>query len=228
MFRLLGMPYLLASFGLFHEKWKGTALLFIALSTPLVIYHVVFGDVQALDRDVVYSIVFLVPAMALGVDHMGTLFSYNISLSWVKPFFTVTILIILWVFGIYEFRWLQKQHSDLTPVFSSLNLKGFDGMTVAIDANRNHADYLYRYSLEKKHAASRFIQISDGGAIDMERALQREKPDFVVIDRWTDGKPGFVRDVPGDIDKNFSLVEKFDIPFSLGVENIKIFRRRQI
>jgi hypothetical protein len=60
----------------------------------------------------------------------------------------------------------------------------------------------------------------------MERALERENPDFVVIDKWSDGKSGFVQNVPNDIDKNFSFVEKFDTPLSLGVQNIKIFCRR--
>jgi 4-amino-4-deoxy-L-arabinose transferase-like glycosyltransferase len=226
IFRWLGMPYLLAVFGLFHEERKGIAFLFIALSAPLVVFHIISGDVRALDRDVIYSIVFLVPAMALGVDHMGSLFSLYISSTWVKPFFTVAVLIVLWVFGIHEFMWLQTQHPDLTRVMSFLNQRGFDGMTVAIDADKSDADYLYRYSLEKSHPFSRFIQISDDSAKDRERVLRREKPDFVVFDETIDETKTSIRTLPRNLDADFSLVEKFYIPFSVGVQNIKIFRRR--
>jgi len=226
MFRWLGMPYLLSVFALFHEEKKGTAFLLIALSTPFVILHILSGDGRALDKDVIFSIVFLIPAMALGVDHMGSLFSSNISSSWVKPFFISAVLIIVWAFGIYELRWLEKQHPDLTPVISFLKLKGFNGMTVAIDSEYRYTDYIYRYSLEKTHPASRFISLNHSSRKGKEQLLQEEKPDFVVYDERHGGKT-FRGSLLHDIEKDFSLKREFDIPFSFGVQNVKIFGRRK-
>lgn len=223
----LALPYLLAVFGMFHKDWGKTAILLIVLSAPVILLHLISGDGRSINKNVIFAIVFLTPASALGVDHMGSIFSSNISTEWVKPFFTVTVLAITWVFGIQQFRWLEQQFPDITPVVSFFKQKGFDGMEVVIDSTYGEPEYLYRYYFEKTYPRARFLSMSHINYKEQVELLEKVDPDFLMTDEYYGGK-SFRKAAMSQLEKGYHPVGEFKIPLSWGAEEIKIFQRRKV
>lgn len=122
-FRWIALPYLLAIFGAFHREKGRTAILLIALSMPLLILHFLTGAEQSINKNVIFSIIFLCPAAALGIDHIGELFSMKSPSPWVKYFFSITVIAIIWVNGLHDLKWLEKQYPDFSPVVDFLKRK---------------------------------------------------------------------------------------------------------
>jgi hypothetical protein len=223
----MALPYLLAVFGLFHKEWGKTALLLVVLSAPVILLHLISGDGRSINKNVIFAIVFLTPASALGVDHMGTIFSSNISGEWIKPFFTVAVLAITWVVGVQQFRWLEQQFPDITPVVSFFKQKGFDGMEVVIDSRYGEPEYLYRYYLEKTFPRARFLSMSHINYREQADLLEKGDPDFLMADEYYGGK-SFREAAMRQLEKGYYLVREFKLPLAWGVEEIKIFQRRKV
>jgi hypothetical protein len=227
VFQWLALPYLLAVFGMFHKDWGKTAILLIVLSAPVILLHLISGDGRSINKNVIFAIVFLTPASALGVDHMGSLFSSNISTEWIKPFFTVSVLTIAWVFGIQQLRWLEHQFPDITPVVDFFKQKGFDGMGVVIDSEYGNPELLYRYHLEKTYPRARFLSLSHIDNKGQLELLEKVDPDFLMADEYYGGKV-FGEAAMRQFEKGYLLVREFKIPLSWGVEQIEIFKRRRL
>jgi|GEM_PF-1318302 len=225
IFRWLGMPYLLAVFGTFFKERRLNAIICIVLSLPIVLLHVFTGDGRSVDKNVIFALVFLMPAMASGVDNMGSIFSTNIPSAWVKPFFTTAVLVVVWVFGLHELRWLEKQYPDMSPVVDFYRHKGFNGMTVVIDSVYGEPDYIYRYSLEDTYPAARFISTSHITQKEQEDMLERVKPDFLMFEEFY-GAKSFHDAALKYAKRDYFFVEDFTIPLSWGPQEVKIFRRR--
>src|SRR4030042_6673454 len=85
-FRWVAMAYLLSFFGVFHEKKGKIAILLIILSTPIIIMHLATGAEQSVNKNVILSFIFLSLSSALGVDHIGNLFSMKSTSQSVKTF----------------------------------------------------------------------------------------------------------------------------------------------
>ncbi len=224
IFRWLGLPYLLAVFGTFFKERRLNAIICIALSLPIVLLHVFTGDGRSVDKNVIFALVFLIPAMASGVDNMGSIFSTNIPSAWVKPFFTTAVLIVVWVFGITDLRWLEKQYPDMSPVVDFYRQKGFDGMTVVIDSVYGEPDYIYRYSLENIYPAAQFISTSHITQKEQEEMLDRVRPDFLMFEEFYGAKS--FRDAALKHVKDYVFVRDFAIPLSWGPQEVQIFKRR--
>ncbi len=223
--RWLLMPYLLATFGAFHREHGGKALILIALSTPIVFFHLLSGAEQGVNKNVLLAIVLVTPASALGVDQMGSLFSSNIRSARVKAFFISLVLVVIWVFGINELRWLERQYPDLSEVIGFFKEKGFDGMTVVIDSRYGDPDCIYRYHLEKTYPRARFFSMSRLDLQEQSDLLDKVEPDFLMLDEYYGvsifREPAMVR-----VQKNYSIVKDCKMHLSWGVKDIKIFRRR--
>lgn len=225
IFRWLGLPYLLAVFGTFSSERRLNAVICIALSTPIVLLHIFTGDGRSVDKNVIFAIVFLIPAMASGVDMMGSIFSTNIPSAWVKPFFTTTVLIVVWVFGLHDLRWLERQYPDMSQVIGYFNHKGFNGMTVVIDSVYGEPDYIYRYSLEDIYPAARFISTSHITQKEQEEVLDRVKPDFLMFEEFY-GTKSFHGAALKHVKKDYIFIKDFEIPLSWGPQEVQIFKRR--
>lgn len=222
-FRWVAMPYLLSIFGVFHDEKGKTALFLILLSAPLILLHLFTGVEQSMSKNIIFSLVFLAPAAALGVDHLGNIFSLKSPDLWVKRFFVTIILIVLWVFGIQELRWLEKQYPDMSPIIKFFKEKGFNTMTVAIDSDYGIA--VYTYSLDSYYPLSRFLSIGQIDQTDRSGHPLYEKVDFIIFDDYYSKK--YLRERALQYLQNgFFLMKDFKIPNSWGVTNVKIFRRR--
>ncbi len=225
IFRWMAMSYLLSVFGFFHEEKGKTALLLFVLSTPIILLHLFTGVEQSVNRDVIFSHIFLAPAAAIGVDHLANIFSLRSPNQWVKPFFITAILIVLWVFGIQELRWLEKQYPDMSPVISFFREKGFDGMTVSIDSN--YGVTVYAYSLGIYYPQARFLSVAEIDGVDSMGRPLYEKVNFIVFDGYY-GKKDLRDRALHYLQSNYFLMETFKIPVSWGTTDIKIFGRRKI
>jgi len=225
IFRWLGLPYLLAIFGTFSSERRLNAIICIVLSTPIVLLHIFTGDGRSVDKNVIFAIVFLIPAMASGVDNMGSIFSTNIPSAWVKPFFTTAVLVVVWVFGIHDLRWLERQYPDMSQVINYFKHEGYNGMTVVIDSVYGEPDYIYRYSLENIYPAARFISTSHITQKEQEEMISRVKPDFLMFEEFY-GTKSFHEAALKHIQKDYFFLKDFKIPLSWGPQVVQIFRRR--
>ncbi|MEW6053590.1 MAG: glycosyltransferase family 39 protein [Nitrospirota bacterium] len=217
------MPYLLAIFGMFHKEKGKDAIMLTIFSTPIFLLYFLNGTEQSIDKNMIFSLVFLIHAAALGVDHMGSLFSSNVPASWVKPFFTTAVLIVIWVFGIKQIAWFEQQYANLTPVITFLQQKGHNGMTVVLDSSARYQDYVYRYSLEKQFPSARFIPAPFNDNDKRDEVLAAAQPDFVIFNEFYVGT--YFWKVPiYYYDKGFALVNEFRLPFWTGIQNVNILR----
>jgi len=222
--RWMAMPYLLSIFGIFHEDKGKIALMLFAFSTPIILLHLFTGVDQSLSRDVIFSQIFLAPAAAVGVDHLGNIFSFKSPNPWVKPFFLTAILIVLWVFGFQELRWLEKQYPDMTPVINFFREKGFNGMTVAVDSN--YGVSVYTYSLEPYYPQAKFLSVQEIDPVDSIGHPLSEKVNFIVFDGYY-GKSDLRNKALPYLQNGFFLMKNFKLPVSWGTTDIKIFGRRK-
>jgi hypothetical protein len=225
IFRWLGLPYLLAVFGTFSSERRLNAIICIVLSTPIVLLHIFTGDGRSVDKNVIFAIVFLIPAMASGVDTMGSIFSTNIPSAWVKPFFTTAVLVVVWVFGIHDLRWLERQYPDMSQVINYFKHEGFNSMTVVIDSVYGEPDYIYRYSLENIYPAAQFISTSHITQKEQEKMIDRVKPDFLMYEEFY-GTKSFHEAALKHVQRDYSFAKDFKIPLSWGPQKVQIFKRR--
>ncbi|MFZ5907861.1 MAG: ArnT family glycosyltransferase [Nitrospirota bacterium] len=220
-FRWIAMPYLLAIFGIFHKERGKIALLLIALSAPIILLHLISGVEQSVNKNVIFAILVLTPASALGVEQMGRLFSSNMASTWVKPFFITVVFAIIWAFGIHELRWLEHQYPDMTPVIDFFEKNGYNGMTVTIDSD--FGDAVYTYSLSSVYSNAVFFSIQD-----LEKKLPSgTKPDFIILDEFY-GKNYFNEIAKQYIKYNYNLIKVFHLRLSWGIQSVQIFQRREL
>jgi hypothetical protein len=154
--RWIALALLLAIFGLFRGGRGRTVLVLIGMSTPILLVHLLSGAEQSLNKNVIFSLVFLAPAGALGVDHLASIFSVRSESQAVRSFFTVTILIIAAVYGLHNLNWLERQYPDVNPVIEFFRENGHDGMTVV---SNGYDDLIYRYSLPE-YPNARYLHIT--------------------------------------------------------------------
>lgn len=227
LYQWLAFPYLLAGFGIFNKNFRRSSIIsLIILSTPIVLLHLLSGDGRSLNKNVIYSIIFLIPAAAIGVDKMASIFSMNTHSTWVKPFFMSAVLIIVWVFGIQELRWLERQFPNLSPVIRFLAKEGFNGMTVVIDSKYGDPQYMYYYSIEDVYPKARFSSMSRLDNKEKEDLLTREKPDFLILDEFYGGKYLSYAALQL-VRQGYASVGNFDLPLSWGIQKVRIFKQRE-
>jgi hypothetical protein len=222
-FRWVALAYLISAFGLFHGKHGRRAALLILFSTPILLIHLVTQTEHSVNKNVVFSLIFLAPAAALGVDHIAHIFSMRETSRAVKSFFAISVLTIIWAYGLYNLKWLEKQHPDVTPLIDFFDENGFDGMIVATNG---WDGVMYEYALESKYPSARFDHITwfirNG---ESGRELDGEV-DFVLCEDEYYGKhypsPLFEDILQSDC----NLLEEFTINHSWGETHAMVFGRR--
>jgi hypothetical protein len=218
------MPYLLAVFGFFHNKYGKTALTLALLSTPVILFHLITGAEQSVNKNVIFAMVFLAPAAAIGIDHLGNIFSFNASSSWVKPFFTITLFMVLWAFGLSQLQWLQRQYPDLDPVLEYFQKNGRDGMSVIIDSD--FGDAVYTYTLEDRFPHARFSSISEYDRTFQDNPSHQSFPDYIILDNYYTKKPYRVKALSYIRTGHYFRAQTFISNMSWGKKQITIYSRR--
>jgi len=222
-FRWLSLAYLLAAFGLFHERHRRLAALLILASTPILLIHIVTRAEVSVNKNVIFSLLFLAPAGALGIDHISHLFSMRETSRAVKVFFTVSVIAVVWVYGINNLRWLEKQHPDVTPVIEFLRHEGFDGMTVATNG---WDGVMYEYALKAEYPGARFDHITWFITGDGESRSLDGRVDFVICEDDYYGKHYPSERFQDILDGDCTLLEDFEIHHSWGETHALVFGRR--
>lgn len=223
-FRWLALALLLSAFGLFHDRHRRTAAMLIVLSTPILLIHLATRAEHSVNKNVVFSLIFLAPAAALGIDHIVHLFSMREANPALRRFFTASILAIACVYGINNLRWLEKQHPDVTPVIEFFERSGFDGMTVATNG---WDGVLYEYALESRYPRARFDHVTwfirdEGG-----RRRLDDEIDFVLCEDDYYGKHFRSERFRDVLDADCTLAEEFTIRHSWGETHALVYGRKQ-
>jgi 4-amino-4-deoxy-L-arabinose transferase-like glycosyltransferase len=227
-YRWLGLPYVLAFFGLFHHNgaWRRTALTGIILSLPVLLLHLLTGDGRSIDKNVVFPLVFLAPACAVGIDHMGNIFSSHERNSWVHSLFTGMVLVVLWAYGLNQQRWLEGQFPDLTPVVAHLESNGFNGMRVFMDTDYGDPDIIYRYLLRERFPRASFASSSHTPPGERTAKAEELRPDFIILDQYYAAEPLGTKECRY-LPLGYAGAATFNLRLSWGTQTVSIYRRIQ-
>jgi hypothetical protein len=222
-FRWLSLAYLLAAFGLFHERHRRLAALLILASTPILLIHIITRAEASVNKNVMFAIIFLAPAGAMGIDHISHLFSMRETSRAVKVFFTVSVVTVVWAYGMNNLRWLEKQHPDVSPVIEYLRTNGFEGMTVATNG---WDGVMYEYALEDQYPEARFDHITWFILGDEDERTLDKRVDFVICEDDYYGKQYPSERFRDILDGDCKLLEDFTIEHSWGETHALVFGRR--
>jgi hypothetical protein len=222
-FRWIAFVMLLAVFGAFHERYGKTAIMLIALSSPIIVLHLVTRAEQSVNKNMIFALIFLAPAAALGVEHLVRIFSFGARHRVVRGFFTVAILVIFWAYGLFNLRWLERQYPDVTPLIEFFETRGFDGMTVAFNG---WDGVIYEYVFEDRYPNARFLNVFEIKKTDSPRPAFAERVDFVVCEDLFYGKMCPCSQFSPYFMDDFTLVRDFTIEHSWGETDAQIYGRR--
>jgi hypothetical protein len=220
--RWIALALLLAIFGLFRKGRGMTVLVLIIMSTPILLVHLISGAEQSLNKNVIFSLIFLAPAGALGVDHLASIFSMK-SKNWaVRSFFTVTILVITAVYGLHNLNWLEKQYPNIDPVIEFFKKNGHDGMRVV---SNGYDDLIYRYSLPE-YPNAQYMHITSASHMYNVSHEDDYKADFILCMDTYYGKQFPCADFDDYIGDDYEMLSMVTMPLSWGTTDAKIFGRR--
>lgn len=222
-FRWIAFVLLLSVFGIFHEKHGKKAALLIALGSPIILLHLVTRAEQSVNKNMIFALIFLVPAAALGVDHLAKIFSAGSRSRAVHIFFAAAIAIVFWVYGIFNLKWLERQYPDVTPVIEFFEQRGFDGMTVAMNG---WDGVIYEYVLEDRFPRARWLNLGQVESVEEPEPAFTQHVDFIVCEDLYYGKLTPCEAWRRFIERDFVLVERFSIEHSWGFTDAEIYGRR--
>jgi 4-amino-4-deoxy-L-arabinose transferase-like glycosyltransferase len=222
-FRWIALILLLAVFGVFHGKRGKTALMLIGLSSPIILLHLVTRAEQSVNKNMIFSIIFLAPAAALGVVHMATIFSTGTRSRAVRTFFTAAVLVIFWAYGFYNLKWLERQYPNVAPVIEFFEKNGHDGMTVAFNG---WDGIIYEYTLGSRFPAARFINLREAKKTEFPFPGFAERIDYVVCEDLYYGMLTPCSQFERYFENDYVLLKNFTIEHSWGTTNAMIYGRR--
>jgi hypothetical protein len=222
-FRWIAFVLLLAVFGVFHEKHGKKAAMLIALGSPIILLHLVTRAEQSVNKNMIFALIFLVPAAAIGVDHMARIFSSGTRSRAVRVSFAAAIVTIYWAYGVFNLKWLERQYPDVTPIIEFFDENGFDGMVVAMNG---WDGVIYEYTLADRFPRAKWINLRDVDAADYPEPAFVEHVDFVVCEDLFYGKITPCEQWQEYIDRDFALVRNFTIEHSWGFTDATIYGRR--
>jgi hypothetical protein len=227
IYEWLALPYLLATFGIFSKEGGEKAFYLILLSAPVFLASIMSYDISSIHSAVLFSLIFLAPAAAMGIGHMGDLFSSNNPASFVKPLFVSAILVVIFIFGLQQIRKVRKDYPDLSPAVTFVLEKGSSGITVLVDSDYGYPEYVYRYFLESEKPAARVVPITRANDKEREEVLAKVAPDFVILDEYHSDR-SFNRASLEYLSRGFRMVKTYQMTHSSGIKNIRIFQKEAL
>jgi 4-amino-4-deoxy-L-arabinose transferase-like glycosyltransferase len=222
-FRWVAFMLLLAVFGVFHEKRGRAAIMLIALSSPIILLHLVTRAEQSVNKNMIFALIFLAPAAALGVERLARIFSTGTRSRAVHLFFTGAVLVIFLAYGFYNLRWLERQYPDVTPVIDFFEKKGFDGMTVAFNG---WDGVIYEYTLGSRFPHARFLNLREVKKTELPAPAFAEEVDYVVCEDLYYGKLTPCSQFERYFEKDYVMIEDLVFKHSWGTTDARIFGRR--
>ena len=184
VFGLLTMSYLLAAMGIFHKDGAKTSFLMLMLASPALIIHFFSSHLGEMNSAAFFSLIFLSPAAARGVEHMGDLFSYDNDIKFVKSFFVAAILAVIWVFGVQQIKELKLEHPDFSNVISFLKKQGKGCSSLLVDSDYGSPELVYEYYFDSKAPSMRIIPVVRENAEKRREIVESQHPDYAVVDSY--------------------------------------------
>ena len=221
----LALPYLLATFGMFHKGNGKTAFFLMLLSSPAFLIPFISNDIGSTHSVVLLFLIFIIPAVAMGVEHMGDLFSSYNQMSFVKPLFIIAVLVIIFVFGFQQIKKLKQDCPDLSPAVTFFQGNNIPGMTVLVDSGYGEPEYLYRYFLESGQRSVRIVPIVRGNDKERGNILMKVGPDYVVVDEYYSNILSFEQASLDYVAHGFTIIKNYQMTLSSGLKNIRIFQK---
>lgn len=222
IYEWLALPYLVATFGMFHKENGKKAALLMLLSAPAFLIPFTSNDIAATHSVVLLFLILIIPAVAIGVEHMGELFSSNNQMSFIKPLFITAVLVIVFVFGIQQMKKLQRDCPNLSPAITFFEENSISGTTILVDSDFGWPEYLYRYFLETDKQSVRIVPNND---TDRENVVAKISPDYVVMDEYYSSQLSFEQASLQYAAQGFTPVKNYRLKFSAGFKNIIIFQK---
>jgi len=186
---------------------------------------VLTGDSRSIEKNVIFALIFVVPAAAIGVDHMGNIFSVGSADTWIKNFFCILVLIVVWAFGLNQLRWLEHQFPNLSQVLEYMKMKGHDGMTIALETDYGNPEVLYQYGLRERFPHAKYFSTSGYRPADRLDIVGRQCPDFIIFDEYYSAEQ-----MPNKVKRyetlRYDSSASFSIQLPWGKQSIQIVQRR--
>lgn len=224
IFNWLSMPYLLAIFGIFHREGGKRAFFVMLLSFPVFLVNFMSSDLNATHLAVLLATIFMAPAAALGVDHMGDLFSSHNPMARIKPLFMFAVLLVLWVFGLQQIKELNRNNLDLTDAVSFLRARKLAGVTILIDSDYGSPEYVYRYFLESGSPPPQVLPVVRATGEERKRVVAETKPGYVVLDDYHSDR-SFTLASLDYLSQGFTVAKTYQMSLSSGIKTVKIFHK---
>jgi len=224
IYEWLALPYLLATFGIFHKGEGKTAFFLMLFSSPAFLIPFISNDNGSTHSVVMLFLIFIAPAVAMGVEHMGNLFASRNPMSFVKPLFITAVLVVFFVFGFQQIKKLGRDYPDLSPAVTFFQGNSISGMTVLVDSDYGAPEYVYRYFLESGKQLVRIVPIVRGNDKDRENVLANMGPEYVVIDEYHSDR-SFNQASSDYLARGFKIIKAYQMILSSGIKNISIFQK---
>ncbi|HEU4383771.1 MAG TPA: hypothetical protein VFR85_09745 [Anaeromyxobacteraceae bacterium] len=221
----LAMPFLLATFALFHRDGRARAA--VAMAVAGAAFLVPFASRAAEDAQTAKLLAFavLAPAAGVGVAHMSEIFASGNPSRRARPLFTAAVLVVVWVFGVHEMRTLRREGPDLSPAVAFLRGDG-GGRTVLVDSDSGSPEYVYRYYLEAARPPMRVVPISRADAGQRREAVRRARPDYVVLDEHHSDR-SFGAASREYLGQGFAVAATYQMALASGPRSVQVLRRER-
>ncbi|HYQ48398.1 MAG TPA: hypothetical protein VEP69_04970 [Thermodesulfovibrionales bacterium] len=224
IFNWLSMPYLLAIFGIFHREGGKKAFFAMLLSLPAFLVNFIDPDLNATHLAVLLATIFMAPAAALGIDHMGDIFSSHNPMASVKSLFIFAVLLVLWVFGLQQIKELNRNNPDLTDAVGFLRARNLDGVTILVDSDYGSPEYFYRYFLESGSRPPQVLPVVRATGEERKQVVAATRPEYVVLDDYHSDR-SFTLASLDYLSQGFTVAKTYQMSLSSGIRTVKIFHK---
>jgi hypothetical protein len=217
------MPFLLATFALFHRDGGPRAAVAMAIAGAAFLVPFVSPGPDDAHTAKLLAFLVLAPAAGVGVARMGEIFALGNPSPRARPLFTAAVLVVLCVFGVHEMRTLRREGPDLSAAIAFLK-EDAGGRTVLVESDSGSPEYVYRYFLEAATPPARVVPIAGADAIERREALRSARPDFVVLDEHHSDR-SFGAATREYLGQGFSVAATYRMLLASGPRSVQVLRR---
>ena len=221
----LAMPFLLATFALFHRDGRGRAAAAMAVAGAAFLAPLVSPGAEDAQTAKLLAFLVLAPAAGVGVAQMSEIFASGNPSPLARPLFTAAVLAVVWVFGVHEMRTLRRAGPDLSPAVAFLRGDG-GGRTVLVDSDFGSPEYVYRYYLESARPPMRVVPIAGADATRRREALRQARPDYVVLDEHHSDR-SFGAASREYLGQGFAVAATYRMALASGPRSVQVLRRER-
>jgi hypothetical protein len=220
----LAMPFLLATFALFHRDGGRRAAAAMAIAGAAFLVPFLSPAAEDAQTAKLLAFVALAPAAGVGVARMSEIFAMGNPSTRARPLFAGAVLVVVAVFGVHEMRTLRRERPDLSAAVSFLREDGAAGRTVLVESDSGSPEYVYRYYLAAASPPARIVPVAAADPARRRDALRATRPDFVVLDEHHSER-SFRAASREYLGQGFTIAATYRMPLASGPRTVQILRR---